>query len=390
MKYSYLIFMMLVFANTNAQLYQIGHTTINFIDASRNNRSIATEIFYPADSVGDNVPITTSNSLQFPSLVFAHGFVMTWDAYINFKDVLVPNGYIIAFPKTEGSFSPSHLEFAKDLAFVINQMNLLGTQSSSIFNNRVSQMNAVMGHSMGGGASFLATNLNSNIKTLVNFAAAETTPSAIAAAATITIPSLIFAGINDCVTPPNTNQLPMYTNLLSSCKTYIGINGASHCQMANSNAFCSFGESTCSPGPTITRSIQHNKIFSYLLPWLDFQLKENCFQGSNFDSQIINDSSITYQKNCIQCDFLLNNEYTNLQDELVLYPNPSDDFITILGISKNDSTIKITDINSKVIYFQSIIDASRIDVSKLDSGVYFYEIVDLKTDKKSKGKFVKK
>ena len=136
---------------TNAQSYQIGHTTLTFIDATRGNRSVATEIYYPADVAGDNMPLTTQNTFQFPSLVFGHGFVMTWDAYQNFWQALVPNGYIMAFPKTEGSFSPSHLEFGKDLAFVINQINLLGTQSNSLFFNRVSNMNAVMGHSMGGG-----------------------------------------------------------------------------------------------------------------------------------------------------------------------------------------------------------------------------------------------
>ena len=178
----------------NAQTYQIGHTTLTFVDASRSNRSIATEIYYPADVAGDNVPMTTQNSIQFPSLVFGHGFVMTWDAYQNFWQALVPNGYIMAFPKTEGSFSPSHLEYGKDLAFVIGQMNLQGTQVSSIFYNRVSTMNAVIGHSMGGGASFLATPFDSNIKTIVNFAAAETNPSAVTAAADISIPALIFSG----------------------------------------------------------------------------------------------------------------------------------------------------------------------------------------------------
>ena len=390
MKNIYLLFFGLLFSNLNAQLYQIGHTTITFIDASRNNRSIATEIYYPADNAGNNVPVTTSNTLQFPSLVFGHGFVMTWDAYTNFKDFLVPNGYIMAFPKTEGSLSPSHLEFGKDLAFVINQMNILGTQSTSIFYNRVSQMNAVMGHSMGGGASFLAVPLNTNIKTLVNFAPAETTPSAITAAASIAIPSLIFAGGNDCVTPASTNQLPMYTNLVSSCKTYIKIIGASHCQMANSNTFCNFGEVTCSPAPTITRSVQHAKIFSYLLPWLDFQLKSNCAQGAAFDSQLISDATVNFQKNCIQCDLLKNNGFDTSEKELVLFPNPAGDFISIKGISQKESTIKITDVNSKVVCIQIISDGSTIDVSKFLSGVYFYQIIDMENNKMSKGKFVKK
>ncbi|CAN1488164.1 Secretion system C-terminal sorting domain [Flavobacteriaceae bacterium] len=387
-KIYFVLFVILAVLNSNAQPYQIGHTTITFIDASRSNRSVVTEIYYPADVAVDNVALTTSNSLKFPSLVFGHGFVMTWDAYQNFWEALVPNGYIIAFPKSEGSFSPSHLEFGKDLAFVINQMNILGTLNTSIFFNRVSPKNAVMGHSMGGGASFLSVPLNSNITTLVNFAAAETSPSAIIASTSISIPSLIFAGANDCVTPPTSNQVPLYNGLTSACKTYINIIGASHCQMSNSNTLCSFGESTCTPTPTITRNVQHTKIFSYLLPWLNYQLKSNCSQGSIFESQIISDSAITFQKNCIQCNPLLSSESNSLDNEIVLFPNPANDFINVKGMAQKEYFFKILDFNSKIVLQVKITESQNIDVSKLSSGVYFYEVIDLNY-KTSKGKFIK-
>ena len=390
MRKIYLILFVIVVAitNSNAQPYQIGHTTITFFDASRSNRSIATEIYYPADVAGVDVPLTASNTLKFPSLVFGHGFVMTWDAYQNFWEALVPNGYIIAFPKSEGSFSPSHLEFGKDLAFLINQMNILGTQNTSMFFNRVSPKNAVMGHSMGGGASFLSVSLNSNITTLVNFAAAETSPSAITASASISIPTLIFAGANDCVSPPTTNQVPLYNGLTSACKTYINIIGASHCQMSNSNILCNFGESTCTPAPTITRNLQHAKIFNYLLPWLNYQLKSDCSQGAIFDSQIISDTTITFQKNCIQCDPSLSSEFNSLDNEIVLFPNPANDFIYIKGIAQKEYSFKILDTNSKIVLQLKITESQNIDISKLPSGVYFYEVVDL-NHKTSKGKFIK-
>ena len=373
---------------SNAQTYQIGHTTLTFVDASRSNRSIVAEIYYPADVAGDNVAMTSQNTIQFPSLVFGHGFVMTWDAYQNYWEALVPNGYIMAFPKTEGSFSPSHLEFGKDLAFVINQMNLQGTQPTSLFYNRVSTMNAVLGHSMGGGASFLAVPLNSNIKAIVNFAPAETNPSAISAAANISIPALIFSGGNDCVTPPATNQIPMYTALTSLCKTYISINGGSHCQMANSNGFCAIGESTCSPSPTITRSVQHSKLFSYLLPWLNFQMKSDCLQGNEFDLQITSDTAITYQKNCIQCTPLQIEEVNNELEELILYPNPVKDILLIKGMNQKEYTIQIFDSKSNLIKTQKFKELLQFNTSNISTGIYFYEIKDA-NNKKSQGKFIK-
>jgi hypothetical protein len=384
------ILFILLFFQTSlfGQIYQIGHTTITLTDASRGNRSIATEIYYPADIAGDNVAITTQNTTQFPSLVFGHGFVMTWDAYQNYWSTLVPNGYIMAFPKTEGSISPSHIEFGKDLAFVINQLAALGTQSSSIFYNRVSAMNAVMGHSMGGGASFLAASLNSNIKTLVNFASAETTPSAISAATSITIPTIVFGGSIDCVAPPNTNQIPMYTALNSSCKTYISITDGTHCQMANANSLCNFGESTCASGSTLTRTAQHLKIISYLLPWLNYQLKADCAQGNIFDDQIITDSSITFQKNCIQCNPLENRSFNLNKNEIVLFPNPSTDLVKILGVDGKNYEIKIFDSNLKIVLISKFNSAVTVDTTKFSSGIYFYEVKDL-SDKIEKGKFIK-
>ena len=370
-----------------AQLFQVGHTTITFIDVSRSNRNIVAEIYYPSDTVGDNVAITNASTVAFPVLCFGHGFVMTWDAYQNFWSFLVPKGYIMVFPKTEGSLSPSHIDFGKDLSFLINKMNELGNNPSSIFYNRISSMNCVMGHSMGGGASFLAAQLNSNIKTLLNFSPAETNPSAIQAASSISIPSLIFAGVNDCVTPPNTNQIPMYNGLVSTCKTLISIVGGSHCQMANNNFFCGIGESSCTPQPTITRTVQQNIINSYILPWLDYQLKGNCTQGNLFDNQIVVDNSITFQKNCIQCNSL-DVDNSILRNQIVLTPNPAKDFITISGKVGEVYQISIFDMLAKRIIAKEFISETIINTSEFARGIYTYSIKN-RNNYSSKGKFIK-
>ena len=370
-----------------SQPFQIGHTTINFTDLSRNNRVIETEIYYPSDVTGDNVAMTTSTSVTFPVLSFGHGFVMTWNTYQNYWNFLVPNGYIMLFPKSEGSFSPSHLDFGKDLSFVLEQMTVLGNDPSSIFYNRVSIMNTVMGHSMGGGASFLAAQLNSNIKTIVNFASAETTPSAIQAATNISIPSLMFSGVNDCVTPPNTNQIPMYTGLTSACKTLVNIIGGSHCQMADSNFFCGVGEASCSPQATIARTAQHNIINSYILPWLDFQLKGNCTQGNAFDNQILVDNAITYQKNCIQCN-TLNIPSLNVNHQIKIFPNPTQDYITVSGITGMKYQIKIYDISAKLILIKEFTTETTLETSNLSKGIYTYSLLS-QDQIISNGKFIK-
>lgn len=55
---------------TAARAYEIGHTTMSFKDAVR-RINIPAEIYYPADSAGENVPVS---SCQFPLLIFGHGY----------------------------------------------------------------------------------------------------------------------------------------------------------------------------------------------------------------------------------------------------------------------------------------------------------------------------
>ena len=162
----------------SAQPYQIGKTSTTYIDTSRNNRNIDVDIYYPADIGGTNVPLATGVA-KFPVLAFGHGFVMVWSAYQNVWSAIVPEGYVMIFPKTENGFSPSHTEFAKDIAFCIGRLQLENTSTQSTFYQRLDSTSAAMGHSMGGGSSLLAMQYNSNITAVCNLAAAETNPSAV-------------------------------------------------------------------------------------------------------------------------------------------------------------------------------------------------------------------
>jgi len=375
-----LIFLLLVLLGNQlyAQPFQIGRTTVTLIDTSRNNRSIATEIYYPADVSGNNVAVSTSTTIKFPILSFGHGFVMTWDAYQNIWEALVPEGFIIAFPKTEGGLSPSHANFGKDLEFVLSALNALGLDAASLFYNRIDSMNCVMGHSMGGGSAFLAANNSSVIKSIAVLAPAETNPSAIQASSGLIIPSLVFAGGNDCVTPPASNQLPMYDSLQSNCKSYISINGGSHCQMAESNFLCSFGEATCTPPPTISRTQQHSVIDRYLIPWLNYQLKNDCISGAQFDSVLATDTSITFQKNCSLC------ATTGVIDHpkslaFEVFPNPFIDHINLQfsNYSNNDKvTVAVFQMDGRRVFSETFFIRTDSDLlsfllnEELPNGIY--------------------
>jgi dienelactone hydrolase len=287
-----------------AQPYQVGHTTITFNDAARTGgfgsgggagRQIQVEIYYPATQAGTDVSVASDT---FPVVVFGHGFVMAWDAYQNIWDELVPNGYILVFPRTEGGFSPDHNEFALDLALCERKMQTEHTNTNSLFLGHVRSSSAITGHSMGGGASILAAAGNQYIKTVIAFAPAETTPSAISAAAQVTAPSLIFSGSSDGVTPPADHHIPIYNGLTLPCKHFISILGGAHCYFANSNFNCDFGESASSTGISVTRAEQHQVMFDYLLDWLDYKLKGDCPAFATFSTSLPSDIRITYQESC--------------------------------------------------------------------------------------------
>ena len=94
-----------------AQTFPIGHTTITFNDPTRTGgfgsgggtgRQIQSEIYYPGTTSGEDVNLASGT---FPVLIVGHGFVMAWDAYQNLWEEFVPRGYIMVFPRTEGSFA---------------------------------------------------------------------------------------------------------------------------------------------------------------------------------------------------------------------------------------------------------------------------------------------
>ena len=382
------VFALLLAGNLlNAQPFQIGHASITFTDPDRNNRNIPTEIYYPADIAGDNVPLA-ANGGNFPVVSFGHGFVMTWDAYQNLWEALTPQGFILALPKTEGSFSPSHLELGKDLAFVISSLQDLGQNGNSIFFNRVDSTSAVMGHSMGGGAAHLAAELAPFITAVATLAPAETNPSAIQAAEGTTIPSLVIAGENDCVTPPAAHQLPIYEGLSSACKHYISIKGGSHCQMANYNFLCSFGENTCTPAPDISRDEQHLTLNKFLLPWLKFQLKGDCAAGESFDTLVLDDAAIVHQGNCDLC--FVSGTTATTASELRVYPNPFAAQLQITpGKTLGAAEFFLYDVAGRLVLQQRFSGEANLNTSALAPGAYFFEIKEVE-GRKHNGSLVKK
>ena len=436
------LFLLVFQLGLNAQ-YNVGHTTITFNDPARSGgfgsgggpgRQIQTEIYYPALTSGTDVACVADS---FPVIVFGHGFAMAWDAYANIWEHYVAQGYILAFPRTEGGLipGPSHSDFAQDLEVVATRMWQENMNTGSIFENHVRQSCAIMGHSMGGGAGALASAGNSFIRTYVGLAPAETTPSAAAAASGISVPSLIFSGSQDGVTPAADHHLPIYNAISSGCKSFVSIEGGAHCYFANSNFNCDFGEGTASSGISITRQEQQDRTFAILDPWLRYTLWNDCEgldealqtangNASNYSSQstcspvgsvTINESGgvltssmsgigyqwynngnpiaganaisytpsvngtytveVTHASSCtlLSDEFIVNTLSLNSTESLnaILYPNPAKDFVMISGIVGEFDYV-ILSLDGKRIQAGRTVDT--IDLSLMRSGIYLLQV----------------
>ena len=260
-----------------------------------------TEIYYPSNSEGNNTQVAFG---QFPIIIFGHGFLMSFSSYQNLWEEFVPRGYVIAFPRTEEGLINDHQEFGWDLQFLVTVMQEEGINNESPIFGAVSNNTALMGHSMGGGAAFLAAdslcqNENIQVKTIIGLAPVESSSngvSSISSALNVNIPSLILSGSQDGVAPPDVHHLPLYNNISSNYKTFISITGGAHCYFGEPNFFCDFGENTASSGISISREDQQDITFDFVNLWLDYTLKDSCSQYSAFQDSVFNSSRITYDQ----------------------------------------------------------------------------------------------
>lgn len=360
---------------TTLAQYPIGSTTITFNDASRtggygsgggSGRQIQTEVYYPATAAGVGSSVATG---VFPVITFGHGFAMSWDAYQNIWEHYVPLGYIVVFPRTEGSLfpAPSHGDFGLDLKLVDEKMILLNSNAASPFYQKISSNSAIMGHSMGGGATILAGAGNTSVETIIGLAPAETTPSAILASSNVTVPAIIFSGSQDGVTPPNDNHLPIYNGVASSCKSFVSIIGGGHCYFANSNFNCDFGETTSSTGITITRAEQQTKTYSVLDPWFDYILKGNSTAYSSYLTALDAMPGELISETTCQGLSIKENEI-----EYRFYPNPVSEKLVIENPNGNEVTIEVMNLLGELILKTKT--NSLVDLSSLKTGFYALRI----------------
>lgn len=200
----------------------------------------------------------------------------------------------MAFLSSGDGLFPSHRRYGEDLRFVSGEIGKLNSDSASPLYGIIDTLRCLMGHSMGGGAAFLAAAGNMSVHAAVTLAPYNTRPSAFEAAAATKVPTLIFSGSNDCITPPEEHHLPLYEKSSSSDKTFILIHGGTHCQMGVSYEKCIIGERMARCNPGISEEAQLKTLAGYMVPWLRYYLKGEEEQGIGFDTELRSDTTVTW------------------------------------------------------------------------------------------------
>jgi dienelactone hydrolase len=363
MKLSILLLAFLLFSNCMvAQPYAIGRIRIELQDQSR-NRTIPVEVYYPAQNAGNNAAWAPG---FFPMVILGHGFAMTYAAYENLSGFFVPKGYVFAMIDTEnGLISVSHPDFAADYQYVMQNLELPNVLSNSI---------AFLGHSMGGGAAFLAASQEPQPQLLVGLAPAETNPSAIGAANSINCPVFVFSGQGDAVTPPSENHSPMYDASNSLCKGFINILGGAHCYFASSNFFCDFGETTAGSSIQISRSQQQDVVYDFLEPLLATFLKNDNQAFAQFSDSLASSSRVSGTHTC-DVNALETLSHTNI--DVLAYPSPVNDLLSLSSPSKIIGAFQVINSLGKVMITGDCLNQQlQLNVSEWPNGVYYFRTAE--------------
>lgn len=230
-----------------------------------NGSTFQATLHYPATAAGTNAPFDPSGG-PYAVFSFGHGFLTPVTQYASTLDHLASHGYFAIASRSAGNLFPNHAAFAEDLRFCLDHLIAANADGASPFAGGVATDRlAVGGHSMGGGASILAAAADPRILAVVPLAAADTSPSSIAASTQVVAPMRLVVGSEDSIVPPGPSSGPMYSNT-PSARQLISITGGSHCGFLDGSIpFCDSG--------SITRAAQLAETRRLMLEFLEVHLR---------------------------------------------------------------------------------------------------------------------
>jgi dienelactone hydrolase len=221
--------------------------------------------------------------------------------------------------------------------------------NSPLFNNLDTNLIALGGWSMGGGGAQLVAVENPNIKAILAFCPWLDPTVVSPALINHSTPIIIFSGQIDIVAPPIAHADIHYNYTPNTTKKLIyEVFGGGH-TIAN------------------TPSGGFGGVGRMGLSWLKkYLVSDSCYCPLLLDTPT---TASDYKTN-IDCSIV--NGTVDYNNDLIIYPNPTNNTITLKGILNKNNNYKIISIDGKVIK-KEILNTSNIDISDLKKGIYFLE-----------------
>jgi predicted dienelactone hydrolase len=258
--------------------FGVGHTLVTFVDASRGDRPLPTEIWYPAEPAPGDLPTfydfdffglgmpsplayedANPGPLAFaPLIVFSHGSGgVSWQSTF-LMEALASHGFVVAAPNHTGNtvhdalngtsvpLLQSAADRPLDVSFVIDRMLARSADPLDPLFQRVNPfVIGVAGHSFGGYTSLAIAGGFAGLGIAPDPRVLAIVPIAPASAffadedlAAIDVPTFLLSGTLDTTTPIDPNTIRPWEQIEGPPVYRADVNGATHTHFA---AVCDIG-----------------------------------------------------------------------------------------------------------------------------------------------------
>jgi len=242
--------------------YQAGWQQVTI--ARPDNSTFTALLFYPAVSPGQGAPYHGGGA-PYPAISFGHGWLITPPHYQSTLEHLATWGYLAIATESNTGLFPNHQLYANDMRYCLTYLETENANSGSWLYQQVDIAHVgLSGHSMGGGASILAVAADPRVRVVLAFAAAETNPSAVAAAASVAVPVFLVGASDDAIAPVSSHTGPIYDNANPPRQLPL-LEGGWHCGFMDYNIFgCDSGPLARETQLAITRRLLTETFGLYL------------------------------------------------------------------------------------------------------------------------------